>query len=87
MNWEQQERTREQLVYPVSLGCAKNRVDLEIMLALLEAEGWRVTLEPSAATLLLVNTCGFLTSACQEAVDVILELAAHKELDRTKSWW
>lgn len=80
MSWEQQER----LVYPVSLGCAKNRVDLEIMLALLEAEGWRVTREPTAAVLLLVNTCGFLTSACQEAVDVILELAAHKEADPGK---
>jgi ribosomal protein S12 methylthiotransferase len=65
-------------VYPVSLGCAKNRVDTEIMLALLEASGWEITSDPRQAELLLVNTCGFIASACQEAVDTILELAAVK---------
>lgn len=74
----------EKLVYPVTLGCAKNRVDTEIMLALLREAGWQVTTEPAAANLLLVNTCGFLTSACQEAVDTILELATYKETDPDK---
>jgi ribosomal protein S12 methylthiotransferase len=67
------------LVYPVTLGCAKNRVDTEIMLALLEAAGWQITSQPLQADLLLVNTCGFIASACQEAVDTILELAAVKQ--------
>lgn len=66
-------------VYPVTLGCAKNRVDTEIMLALLEESGWEITLEPRQADLLLVNTCGFIASACQEAIDTILELAAVKQ--------
>lgn len=66
-------------VYPVSLGCAKNRVDTEIMLARLEEAGWQLTSEPEAADLLLVNTCGFLATAAQEAIDAILELAALKE--------
>lgn len=66
-------------VYPVSLGCAKNRVDTEIMLALLEEAGWQITEAPEVADLLLVNTCGFIASASQEAVDTILELAAIKQ--------
>lgn len=66
-------------VYPVSLGCAKNRVDTEMMLALLEGAGWQITPDPVAADLLLVNTCGFLASASQEAIDTILELAAQKQ--------
>ncbi len=67
------------LVYPVSLGCAKNRVDTEIMLALLEESGWEITSEPRLADLLLVNTCGFIASACQEAIDTLLELAVVKQ--------
>lgn len=66
-------------VYPVSLGCAKNRVDTEMMLAQLEAAGWRITSDPEVADLLLVNTCGFIASASQEAIDTILELAAVKQ--------
>ncbi|HAY20809.1 MAG TPA: 30S ribosomal protein S12 methylthiotransferase RimO [Desulfobacterales bacterium] len=66
-------------LYPVSLGCAKNRVDTEIMLALLEAAGYQVVSRPQEADLMLVNTCGFITPACQEAIDTILELAAYKQ--------
>lgn len=65
-------------VYPVSLGCAKNRVDTEIMLARLEAAGWEITAEAQDADLLLVNTCGFIASASQEAVDTLLELGLIK---------
>lgn len=66
-------------VYPVTLGCAKNRVDTEVMLALLEEAGWQIIDRPAEADLLLVNTCGFIASACQEAVDTVLELAAIKQ--------
>lgn len=66
-------------VYPVTLGCAKNRIDTEMMLASLEAAGWQITSDPQQADLFLVNTCGFIASASQEAIDTILELAAHKQ--------
>ena len=71
-------------VFPISLGCPKNLVDTEIMLGLLAREGWEVAAEPEAASLLLVNTCAFITSASQEAVDTILELARYKETDPDK---
>jgi ribosomal protein S12 methylthiotransferase len=71
--------TTPKKVYPVTLGCAKNRVDTEIMLALLEEADWQIINRPEEADLLLVNTCGFIASACQEAVDTILELAAVKQ--------
>src|SRR5208337_764555 len=71
-------------VYAVSLGCAKNLVDTEIMLGRLTQGGWRVAAAPEAAELLLVNTCAFIQDACQEAVDTVLELARHKEADPSK---
>jgi len=66
-------------LYPVTLGCAKNRVDTEVMLARLTGAGWRIVADPEEADLILVNTCGFIASAAQEAVDTILELAAVKQ--------
>ena len=68
----------------VSLGCPKNLVDAEVMLAALEADGFQTVAEPEAADILLVNTCGFIQSAAEEAIDVILELAAHKQADPRK---
>ncbi|MGB9292737.1 MAG: hypothetical protein WCB64_05445, partial [Desulfobaccales bacterium] len=72
------------LVYAVSLGCAKNLVDTEIMLGRLTRGGWQVAAAPEAAQLLLVNTCAFIQDACREAVDTILALARHKEADPSK---
>lgn len=74
----------ENRIYAISLGCPKNLVDTEIMLGLLGQEGWEVVATPEAANLLLVNTCGFIQDACQEAVDTILELARYKEADPGK---
>jgi len=65
-------------VYLVSLGCAKNLVDSEVMLAVLMQAGYRLVTEPAAADVLLVNTCGFIHPAVEEAVDEILELARYK---------
>lgn len=62
----------------VTLGCAKNLVDSETLAPQLIRSGYRLTTEPSEASLILVNTCGFLQSAVQEAIDTILELAAFK---------
>lgn len=66
-------------LYLVSLGCPKNLVDSEVMLAALERVGYTAVEQPEAASLLLVNTCGFIQPAVEEAIDVILELAAFKE--------
>jgi ribosomal protein S12 methylthiotransferase len=49
------------------------------MLGTLTQAGWTVTGEPEAADVLLINTCGFIQTACQEAVDTILEMARVKE--------
>jgi len=63
----------------VSLGCAKNLVDSERMLHLLEAGGYTLTPEPEDADIVIVNTCGFIQSAKEEAIETILELAQLKE--------
>jgi len=57
----------------ISLGCAKNLVDAEIMLGGARKEGFEITADPDEADLLVVNTCGFIDSAKQESVDAILE--------------
>ncbi len=72
------------IVYLVSLGCPKNLVDSEVMLATLEQEGYTVAASPEEASLLLVNTCGFIRPAVEEAIDEIFRLAAYKEDDPTK---
>jgi len=66
-------------LYMVSLGCPKNLVDSEIMLAVLEQSGYTVVEEAEQASLVLVNTCGFIRPAVEEAIDTILELAVCKE--------
>jgi len=71
-------------LYMISLGCSKNLVDSEVMLGLLEKDGYAVTQEPEDAGLLLVNTCGFIGSAVKEAIDEILELSRFKKDDPTK---
>ena len=71
-------------VYMVSLGCSKNLVDSEVMLGLLEKDGYVVTKGPEDANLLLVNTCGFIGSAVKEAIDEILELSRYKKNDPAK---
>ena len=62
----------------VSLGCDKNRVDTEVMLANLARGGYEITSEPSDADVIIVNTCAFLESARKEAIDTILEMANFK---------
>jgi ribosomal protein S12 methylthiotransferase len=63
----------------VSLGCAKNLVDSETMLALLDEEGFTLTAEPAEADAIIVNTCGFIDAAKEESVNKILELAQLKD--------
>jgi len=57
----------------ISLGCAKNLVDSEIMLGHLMKDGLAITNDPEEADVLIVNTCSFIDSAQEESVDTILE--------------
>ncbi len=66
----------------LSLGCAKNLVNTEQMMALCAAQGWTVTTEPDGADVAVLNTCGFIDSAKSEAIDHILSLAHLKEQGR-----
>lgn len=66
-------------VFLVSLGCSKNLVDSEIMLGLLKEGGYSLAEEPSQAQVIIVNTCGFILSAKEEAIRTILEMAQYKE--------
>ena len=63
----------------VSLGCAKNLVDTEVMLGILGQEGYQIVAAPEEADVLLVNTCAFIDSAKEESIRTILEMAAYKE--------
>lgn len=69
----------------VSLGCPKNRVDSEVMLGLLEEAGYQLTPEAKDAEVLIVNTCGFITSAKQESIDTILEMNQYRETGQLRA--
>lgn len=63
----------------VSLGCAKNLVDTEVMLGLLDQGGYVITDQPAEAEILIVNTCSFIDSAKEESIAVILQMADYKQ--------
>ncbi len=63
----------------ISLGCAKNLVDGEIMLGRLQAAGVELTADATRADVVVVNTCGFITDAKRESIDSILEVARAKK--------
>ncbi len=67
------------IVYLESLGCSRNQVDSEVMLGKLRQGGHTITKDPSQAETIIVNTCGFISAASEEAVDTILAMAAHKK--------
>ena len=61
----------------ISLGCDKNRIDTEIILAKLK-HSYEITNNPKEAEIIIVNTCGFIESSKQESIDTILEMADFK---------
>jgi ribosomal protein S12 methylthiotransferase len=67
----------------ISLGCSKNTVDSESMAQLLTQAGYRSTDRPSKASVLIVNTCGFIGPARAESLQVLRELAAQKRKGQT----
>ncbi|BCV25002.1 30S ribosomal protein S12 methylthiotransferase RimO [Gelria sp. Kuro-4] len=68
----------------VSLGCAKNLVDSEGLLAALVRSGYELTTSPAEAEIIIVNTCGFIEAAKEESIDTILEMATYKEKGRCR---
>lgn len=63
----------------ISLGCDKNRVDTEKLLGLIKAKNYTLTDDLSKAHIVIVNTCAFLQSAREEAIETILECAEYKD--------
>ena len=71
-------------IYIETLGCSKNQVDSEKMLALLEDEGYKIVETPEIAQIIIVNTCGFIAPAREEAIETILSLSKYKEEGQCK---
>lgn len=67
-----------------SIGCAKNQVDSEVMLGLLNREGFHLAEAPHLADLILVNTCSFIEPAAEESIETILEMTDMKQKGRCK---
>ena len=69
----------------ISLGCAKNLVDTEVMLGLLRESGVELTKKPREADILIVNTCAFIETAKQESITTVLNMAEYKTTGRCRS--
>lgn len=62
----------------VSLGCSKNLVDTEMLIGMFKNEKYKIVNNPKEAEIIVVNTCGFIESAKEEAINTILEMAEYK---------
>jgi ribosomal protein S12 methylthiotransferase len=69
----------------VSLGCAKNQVDAEVMLGLLSQKGYEIVNESARADIIIVNTCGFIGPAKEESINAILEQGLYKKTGSCKA--
>ncbi len=63
----------------ISLGCSKNLVDTEMMIGLFSKHGFEIVNNPTKADIILINTCGFIESAKEEAINTILEMCEYKK--------
>jgi len=68
----------------ITLGCAKNQVDSEVMLGVLLQSGYEIVQAVEDADVAIINTCGFLESAVQEGIDCIIEVAELKQTGRLR---
>ncbi len=68
----------------ISLGCSKNRVDSEQALGFLKERGYEIVSDPAKAEVIIVNTCGFIQPAKEEAISTIFEMAEYKETGKCK---
>jgi len=62
----------------ISLGCNKNLVDTEKTIAIFKEKGYEIVSKPEEAEIIVINTCGFIQSAKEEAINTILEMAEYK---------
>jgi ribosomal protein S12 methylthiotransferase len=76
--------SRKQKFSIVSLGCARNLVDSEVMAGLLQQNHYDMVHEPEDADVVLVNTCGFIEAAKAESIDTIIEISRLKEEGKIK---
>ena len=63
----------------VSLGCSKNLIDTEIAIGKFKNNNYKIVNNPSEAEIIVINTCGFIDSAKEEAINTILEMAEYKK--------
>ena len=63
----------------ISLGCSKNLIDTEVTIGLFKDNNYKIVNEPQDADIIVVNTCGFIESAKEEAINTILEMAEYKK--------
>lgn len=63
----------------ISLGCSKNLIDTEMGIAVFKEHGFEIVNDPKEADIIVVNTCGFIESAKEEAINTILEMAEYKK--------
>ncbi len=68
----------------VSLGCSKNLVDTEMMIGVFKENNFNIVNDPSKADVIVVNTCGFIEHAKEEAINTILEMAEYKKTSKCK---
>ena len=68
----------------ISLGCSKNLVDTEMLIGLFEENKYNIVNKPEEAEVIVINTCGFIKSAKQEAIDTILEMSKYKKTGKCK---
>ena len=69
----------------VSLGCSKNLIDTEMMIGIFKDNNFSVVNDPSKADVIVINTCGFIESAKEEAINTILEMAEYKKNGKCKA--
>jgi len=65
----------------VTLGCTKNQVDSEMILGVFKTQGFNIVNQVEEADIIVVNTCGFIESAKEEAINTILEMAEYKKVN------
>ena len=68
----------------ISLGCSKNLVDTEMTIGLFKNNNFEIVNDVEKAEIIVINTCGFIESAKQEAIDTILEMSEYKETGKCK---
>ena len=68
----------------ISLGCSKNLIDTEMCIGIFKKEKYEIVNNPKEAEIIVINTCGFIESAKEEAINTIIEMAEYKNSAKCK---